>query len=70
MWGHETSNDMYEAGMDNDLEEFDSVDQVTMELIDLFKKLIVRKPLGVFLDNTMEQRLTRNSSFNFRPFLA
>ena len=33
--------------------------------MDLFKKLIVRRPLGVLLDNFMEQYLIKNAINNF-----
>ena len=44
---------------------FQNVTEIINDVSELFQELIVRKPLGVFLDNAMEQHLRRNSSINF-----
>ena len=44
---------------------FQNVTDITDDVEELFKELIVRKPLGVILDNAMELQLRRNSSINF-----
>ena len=44
---------------------FQNVTEIIDDVSELFQELIVRKPLGVFLDNAMEQHLRRNSSINF-----
>ena len=44
---------------------FQNVTDIIDDVDKLFKELIVRKPLGVILDNAMEQHLRRNSSINF-----
>ena len=41
------------------------VTEIIDDVAELFKELIVRKPLGVFLDNAMEQHFRRNSAINF-----
>ena len=44
---------------------FQNVTEIIDDVAELFQKLIVRKPLGVILDNAMEQHFRRNSSINF-----
>ena len=44
---------------------FQDVTEIIDDVAELFKKLIVRRPLGLFLENTMKQLLRRNSSINF-----
>ena len=44
---------------------FQDVTKIVDAVVDLFKKLIVRRPLGVFLDNAMEQYLIKNAIINF-----
>ena len=44
---------------------FQNVTDIIDDVDKLFKELIVIKPLGVILDNAMEQHLRRNSSINF-----
>ena len=44
---------------------FQDVTEITDDVAELYKKLVVRRPLGVFLDNAMEQYLIKNAIINF-----
>ena len=44
---------------------FQNVTDIIDDVEELFKELIVRKPLGVILDNAMEQHLRRNSTIDY-----
>ena len=44
---------------------FQNITDIIVDVEELFKELIVIKPLGVILDNAMEQHLRRNSTIDY-----